>query len=229
MPVQTFRVQDFSAYFRFVRARLEETAQQEPDAIAAANYPEPVEHCDVCRWWSVCDKRRRADDHLSLVAGISRLQSRELQAAGVATLAQLGTLPLPLQFTPRRGATETYSACANKRGFSSRVGPRRPCSRAASDHARPRIRSVAGAVARRRLPRPRRRSVRAGRRARVPLRSGDRGADGTTTSRAFWACSDVEERVGVRSRGRRDPRSWEANPGMHVYHYAPTSPPRSSG
>ncbi|MGH8591753.1 MAG: TM0106 family RecB-like putative nuclease, partial [Gammaproteobacteria bacterium] len=101
-PVQTFRVRDFSAYFRFIRTRLEETAHQDPDAIAATNYPEPVEHCDVCRWWSVCDKRRRADDHLSLVAGVSRLQSRELQAAGVTTLAQLGTLPLPLSFTPRR-------------------------------------------------------------------------------------------------------------------------------
>lgn len=64
-PVQTFRVRDFAAYFRFIRARLEVTAQQEPDAIAAANHPEPVDHCDVCRWWSVCDKRRRADDHLS--------------------------------------------------------------------------------------------------------------------------------------------------------------------
>lgn len=39
-PVQTFRVQDFSAYFRFIRTRLEVTAQREPDAIAAAN-PSP--------------------------------------------------------------------------------------------------------------------------------------------------------------------------------------------
>jgi uncharacterized protein len=72
MSRQSYRVQDYSAYFRFVRARLEQTAERDPDAIAAANYPEPVEHCDVCRWWSVCDKRRRADDHLCLVAGVSR-------------------------------------------------------------------------------------------------------------------------------------------------------------
>ena len=53
------RVQDFAAYFRLVRSQLEATALQDPDAIAAANYPEPVEHCEVCRWWSTCDKRRR--------------------------------------------------------------------------------------------------------------------------------------------------------------------------
>jgi len=103
-PVQTFRVQDFAAYFRLIRGRLEVTAQLEPNAIAGANYPEPVELCDVCRWWSVCDQRRRADDHLSLVAGISRLQTRELLAVGVPTLARLGALPLPLPFTARRGA-----------------------------------------------------------------------------------------------------------------------------
>jgi hypothetical protein len=31
-PVQTFRVHDFSAYFRFIRARLQVTTPQEPDA-----------------------------------------------------------------------------------------------------------------------------------------------------------------------------------------------------
>src|SRR6267142_1421175 len=61
-PVQTFRLQDYSAYFRLVRNRLELTTQQESEAVATANYPEPVVHCDVCRWWSVCDKKRHADD-----------------------------------------------------------------------------------------------------------------------------------------------------------------------
>ena len=107
-PVETYRVQDFAAYFRFVRRRLEETVRQDPGAIAAANYPEQVEHCDVCRWWSQCDKRRHDDDHLTLVAGISHLQTRELEKAGVTTLAKLGTLPLPLPFSPRRGAADTY-------------------------------------------------------------------------------------------------------------------------
>ena len=69
------------------------------------NYPEPVEHCDVCRWWSTCDKRRRDDDHL--IAGRGHLAPADPRAArrpASTTLARLGTLPLPLPFTPRRGA-----------------------------------------------------------------------------------------------------------------------------
>ncbi|MCJ7795552.1 MAG: hypothetical protein MUQ56_02085, partial [Thermoleophilia bacterium] len=52
-------------------------------------YPEPVEHCEICRWWQQCDRRRRDDDHLSLVAGISRLQRREFESRGVTTLEAL--------------------------------------------------------------------------------------------------------------------------------------------
>ena len=49
-----------------------------------------------------------ADDHLSLVAGISRLQRRELEARSIPTLASLAEMPLPLTFKPKRGATATF-------------------------------------------------------------------------------------------------------------------------
>jgi uncharacterized protein len=42
-PVHTFRVQDFASYFRLIRGHLEATSLQDPDVIAAANYPEPVD------------------------------------------------------------------------------------------------------------------------------------------------------------------------------------------
>src|SRR5882672_10297088 len=71
-------------------------------------YPEPVEHCDVCQWWPVCDARRRKDDHLSFVAGISKLQTTELRNWEITTLAGLATLPLPLTRRPERGAPDTY-------------------------------------------------------------------------------------------------------------------------
>ncbi len=106
--VQSFRVQDYSAYFRLIRRRLEATTAEDPAKVAATNYPEPVEQCDICQWWSHCDKRRRKDDHLSLVAGISRLQSRELERHDVTTLAKLASIPLPLPFKPGRGAVESY-------------------------------------------------------------------------------------------------------------------------
>jgi predicted RecB family nuclease len=64
--VQKYRVDDFAAYFRLIRNRLEATSLQEHALLAAENYPEPVDHCEICRWEKVCDKKRRADDHLSL-------------------------------------------------------------------------------------------------------------------------------------------------------------------
>ena len=50
---------------------------------AVDTYPEPVDHCRVCSWWTMCVDRRRADDHLSLVANITRSNRRRLVAAGV--------------------------------------------------------------------------------------------------------------------------------------------------
>ncbi len=55
------------------------TAAGPPAYPPTSTYPEPVEHCDVCRWWAVCRDRRRADDDLSLVAGIGRRQRRGLK------------------------------------------------------------------------------------------------------------------------------------------------------
>jgi predicted RecB family nuclease len=102
---ESFRLHDFLAYYRFVKARLERViaAKQE-----FPTYPEPVEHCDVCQWWPVCDARRRKDDHLSFVAGISKLQTTELRNWKITTLAGLATLPLPLTRRPERGAPDTY-------------------------------------------------------------------------------------------------------------------------
>ena len=104
---EVFRVQDFLAYYRFVRGRLEEAVErllhQETNT-----YPEPVPHCDVCRWWPACDRRRRDDDHLCLVADVSKLQTRELQRQGIETLRSLATVPLPLPFRPQRGAPQGY-------------------------------------------------------------------------------------------------------------------------
>ena len=79
----TYRLDDYAAYFRLLRSRLDACTDENDDALAAANYPEPVDHCDICPWSGQCTQRRRADDHLSLVAGISRAQRRELvRAAG---------------------------------------------------------------------------------------------------------------------------------------------------
>jgi predicted RecB family nuclease len=84
------RLADYAAYYRAAKARFEERVFGERAAVES--YPEPVDHCRVCTWWSVCIDRRRADDHLSLVANVSRTQRRRLVNAGVPTLAALATL-----------------------------------------------------------------------------------------------------------------------------------------
>ncbi|HEX6869242.1 MAG TPA: TM0106 family RecB-like putative nuclease, partial [Candidatus Limnocylindrales bacterium] len=96
--VERLRVDDYMAYYRSVRDRFLATmADEVPVAYPPiATYPEPVDHCDVCRWAAECVARRREDDHLSLVAGISARQRRALQERGVDTLEALGDLPLPM-------------------------------------------------------------------------------------------------------------------------------------
>ncbi len=103
--VERLRVDDYMAYYRSARDRFLQAMADESLATypPAGTYPEPVEHCDVCRWAAECATRRRADDHLSLVAGISGRQRRALTERGVSTLEALGELPLPM--TPRLEGT----------------------------------------------------------------------------------------------------------------------------
>ncbi len=89
----SFKVQDFAAYERQTRRRLGDVLGTDPPP---GLYPEPVEHCAICRWSELCAKRRRQDDDLSLVAGMTTGQRRALKAAAVSTrrgFAGLAGLP----------------------------------------------------------------------------------------------------------------------------------------
>ena len=101
---QVYRTGDYAAYYRLVKAWLESAVADGTDGA----YPDPKEHCDVCRWSRQCDRRRRRDDHLCLVAGISAMQTNELKGRDVPTVARLAALPLPLQWKPQRGAASSY-------------------------------------------------------------------------------------------------------------------------
>jgi len=87
----SFRVAEYAAYYRAVRRRFEAHAASPPDT-----YPEPADHCSVCEWKQACAERRRADDHLSLVAGITQGQRARLAEREVTTMATLGALRLPV-------------------------------------------------------------------------------------------------------------------------------------
>ena len=87
--VESHRVADYAAYHRAARARMLDAVAHDDET----TYPEPVEHCGVCRWIDRCAAQRRRDDHLSLVAGMRRDHTRRLREAGIGTVAQLAVAP----------------------------------------------------------------------------------------------------------------------------------------
>ncbi len=102
---ETFRTTDFAAYYRVVRRSLEAAIANPADG---QTYPEPNPFCEICRWRDSCDQRRRADDHLSLVAGISKNQMVELIGRATSTTAALAAMPVPINWKPERGAASSY-------------------------------------------------------------------------------------------------------------------------
>lgn len=101
---ESYRVSQFSAYYRFVKRSLKRMV----DSGTANTYPEVVPHCDVCRWWKHCDQQLRKDDSLSFVHGASRLQRKELAVQNIVTLKALAELPLPIPFKPSKGGLDGF-------------------------------------------------------------------------------------------------------------------------
>jgi hypothetical protein len=101
---QAFRYLDYAAYYRRVRNSLERATLSGADREL---YPEPRPHCEICRWRRHCDAKWRADDHLSLVAGITKSQIRELRTHDISTVASFATVPLPLPWKPERGSAHS--------------------------------------------------------------------------------------------------------------------------
>jgi uncharacterized protein len=82
-----YRIDDYAAYFRLLERDIDQFIAH-PDK----TYPELISHCDLCAWWAECEQRRRGDDHLCYVAGISRSQIKNLRTLGVERLADLAKL-----------------------------------------------------------------------------------------------------------------------------------------
>jgi predicted RecB family nuclease len=102
---QQFRTNDFTAYYRYVKASLNQAIA---NGANGKDYPDPNEHCHVCRWERPCDAKRRDDDDLCLVAGITKANINELKRHDVRTTSALAAMPLPLAWKPERGAVHSY-------------------------------------------------------------------------------------------------------------------------
>ena len=85
---ESFRVAELRAYYRRVRERFLASLERDEET-----YPWPCGHCGICDFRHVCRAKLEADDHLVLVAGMRRGWAETLEAGGVETLAQLGSLP----------------------------------------------------------------------------------------------------------------------------------------
>lgn len=101
-PTEKYRFAEFQSYYRLVKRNFETFMQEE----SQITYPNPVEHCSICNWWRVCDKKRHEDDHLSLVAGIRSLHIEELKEQKIQTLEAFATAEKIEK--PKRGNIETF-------------------------------------------------------------------------------------------------------------------------
>jgi len=217
---ETFRVADFQAYFRLVRARLEATARASP---SGATYPHPVPQCEICRWWQECDARRHSDDHLSLVAGLPRLHIGELQRQGVRTLAQFADEPAPLRERPKRGTEETY-AKAQGQARIQLAGKK-------AGKLLHELLPVEPGLGLARLPEPCEGDVFFDIESDPFVEGGGleyllgyASVAGGPSYRALWGLDRRAERRAFETFIDALMARWREHPGMHVYHFSPYEP-----
>ena len=219
---QQFRFADYAAYFRKAKRALVAAA-----GLSAADdtYPDPIEHCDICRWRETCDKRRRDDDHLCLVAGISKLQINELKAHGIATVQNLASMPLPLAWKPDRGSADSF--------IRVREQARIVVEARAAGAGKFELFPVETGFGFTRLPEPSDGDV------FLDLEGdpfvGEHGleylfgylfkcADGTLAYEGDWALTRVDEKRAFEKFVDFVMARWAQFPSLHVYHYAPYEP-----
>lgn len=84
-----FRLHDYMAYYRHLKRAFLDFVGDADRTDAARQYPFECTHCAICPWDGACEKVRRDDDHLSLVAWMRRDQIAKLEAAGIVRLGEL--------------------------------------------------------------------------------------------------------------------------------------------
>ena len=218
---ERYRVAEYAAYFRLVRqAFLTDGLSGDHET-----YPEPTAHCDVCVWARVCNARRRADDHLSFVAGITANQRRELATIPIATLEALGRAPLPATFRPRRGSRDTFDRVQDQARLQLRA-------RETREPVFERL-PIDGEFGLCRLPVPSPGDRFLDLESAVFARDGGReylfgwssiDEAGADRYEARWATTDAEERAAFEATIDRLIAAWTRDPAMHVYHYGAYEP-----
>ena len=221
---ESYRLEDYAAYYRLVKGRLEAAL----DARDTVTYPEPAQHCDVCNWWGQCNAQRRADDHLCFVAGISRLQIKELRSRmNVSTLEGLGELKAVPK--PQRGSREALERTRDQAAIQLKA--RRLAQR---QHEVLPLNAEHGFL---RLPEPARGDLFLDLEGdRLALEGGREYLFGVSDTRGaytpLWATNPAEEKQAFERVVDRILAAFATDRAMHVYHfgaYEPTAFKRLSG
>ncbi|MBL8267668.1 TM0106 family RecB-like putative nuclease [Steroidobacter sp.] len=218
----SYRTAAYAAYYRQVRNGLERSLATRH---ATPTYPNPKDHCDVCRWRTECDSRRRRDDHLCLVAGISTSQMAELSRHGVGTLTDLAQLPLPLSWKPDRGLAQSYERSREQARIQW-------AGRQAANPIFETL-SLTPGTGLYRLPEPSPGDIFLDLEADPFV--GEQGLEflfGYVTAEpagerkfvAEWAFTRAEERGAFEHFVDFVMARWRQYPGLHIYHYAPYEP-----
>jgi uncharacterized protein len=215
---EQYSVAEYAAYFRYMKRRLVGAVQ---NGAANGTYPEPVQHCEICRWFRECDAQRRGDDHLSLVAGMRRLQQNQLEAWNTPTVAKLAVLHIPLKQRPEHGSREAIEhvreqARVQVQGRTEKKLVHEP------------LLPIMEGMGFCRLPEPSPHDV------FLDL-EGDpfvdefglqylfgfafKNAEGNLSYEKRWALNREEEKQGFEWLIDEIMKRWEANPRMHVYHF----------
>lgn len=98
--LESYRVDEFSAYWRRLRDQLRDALEAGP---ATNTAPARCTHCQFCEFSDVCENQWRDEDSLIYVAGIRTNDIEALTAAGVTTLTALPRPPDRLPASGRLG------------------------------------------------------------------------------------------------------------------------------
>jgi predicted RecB family nuclease len=218
-----FRFADYAAYYRRVRTSLEQAVLLAGGG--EEHYPEPKPHCDICRWRLQCDAKWRADDHLTLVARISKTQIGELARHGITTVSGLAALALPLPWKPDRGAVPSYERIREQARIQV-LG--RTDGKVVYEALTP-LPGFGLSC----LPAPSDGDIFLDFEGDPFVDEGGleflfgyafRGESGEATYTADWAVSRVDEKAAFERFVDLVIARWEAYPELHIYHYAPYEP-----
>ena len=218
---ETLRVADFMAYYRMCKRRFETQFRSGPDG---TSYPQPNPHCEVCGWWNRCHQTWRDDDHLSFVAGISKLQIAELEEHDITTLESFATAAKPLSEPPRRGSLESFKKV--HRQAQIQLAGRRSGQ---PEYEFNEVEVERGFL---RLPEPdpgdiffdiegNPRAIGEGLEYLLGF-AFDTG--GQQEYRSLWGFTKADEKRAFESFMDFVMRRWADHPGMHIYHFAPYEP-----